>query len=418
MTDDLARPGTPDDPPLPAAGEDDGGRDGNAGEGSPPRRRSRRRAVLLALGVLAVVVAVLLWIVQATGSGPDGPSSSVRSDLRRSAALLRGAPALHYTGTLKVKGRGAIRLDLVVSNPGDALGTLTMPGSPALDYVAIDGKSFLRGNTEAWRSLGMAEKSAVLAEHPALVTPGLFFSQDLAATLAPPALARMLLLEKVPDEKITVGDPVTVGDHTCTPVHGDGTTFCLGRKTAGGARFVDRVGFSGGSAVLDIQAMSREAVHRFSTAFRSRLPLTHQAVDHRIKVTTQILTDYDGKCAPTLCVFTARVTVTFLGPTAAAEASKAVQVNYAWSIDRDGVPARTGAQCSGAVLIKPGKSADLSCAATGPSVPAGGPTGGRYRGEIRTSDVALTEAEYQRLLRLAADDSDKIATLPALPPPG
>ncbi|MEU0822435.1 hypothetical protein [Streptomyces mirabilis] len=417
MTDDPTRPVAPESPPLPAAGEDNEGLDENTGEHSPrpPRRRSRRRAALIALGALAVVAALLLWIIKA--NGPGGSPSSVRSDLARSAAMLRGAPALHYTGTINVKDHGNAHLDLVVSNPGDALGTLTMPDSPSLDYVAIDGKSFLRGNTKAWQSVGMAEKSALVAEQPQMVTPDLVFSQDPATTLAPPALAKTLLLEKVPDRKITVDAPITVGDHSCTPIHGDGMTFCLGQRLVGGARFVDRVSFPGGSAVLNIEAMSRAAVNRFSTDFQSKLTMTHKAVNPRIHVTNQILTDYDGNCAPTLCIFKARITVTFLGSTAAAEASKAVQVNYAWTIDRDGAPVKVGANCSGAVLVKPGQSTDLSCTGTGPSVPAGGPSSGKYHGQIRTSDVALTEAEYKRLLRLAADNSKKVAALPDLPPP-
>jgi hypothetical protein len=422
MTDDLARPVPPEDPPSAAEGEDTEGRDQNAGDHlpppPPPRRRKRRRAVLIGLGALVVAVALLLLILRVTDTGPGGDrDSSVRDDLARSAAMLRGAPALHYTGTIRVKGHPDARPDLVVSNPGDALGTLTMPGSPSLDYVAIDGKSFVRGKPEAWRSFGMAEKSEVLAEHPSMVAPGVLFSQDLAATLAPPALAKTLLLEDVPDEKITVGDPVPVGDHSCTPIHADDLTICLGQELVGGARFVDRVSFSGGSTVINIEAMTRKAVNQFSGDFRSKFTMTHEAVNPQISVTTQILHDYEGKCAPTACTFSARVTPTFLGPTSAPEASEAVQVNYLWVIDRDGVPVKVGPDCSGAVLIKPGKSTDLSCTATGPSVPADGPNSGEYHGEIHTSDLALTQAEYERLVRLAADNSKKVAALPDLPRP-
>ncbi|MFJ8387818.1 hypothetical protein ACIQ9Q_25560 [Streptomyces sp. NPDC094438] len=425
MTDDSARPVPPEEPPSPATREgndgyeDNDAREESAGEHAapPPRRRSRRRAALIGLGVLALAVALLVWILNATDTGPGGPASSARADLARTAQVLRGAPALHYTGTLQVKGHSDAQLDVVVSNPGDALGTLTMPGKPPLDYVAIDGKSFLRGNTAAWQSFGMAEKSAVLAEHPSMVAPGLFFGQDLATTLAPPALAKTLLLEKVPDEKITVGAPVTVGDHSCTPIHADDMTICLGRKLAGGARFVDRISFSGGSTVVDIAAMPRDAVNRFSTDFQSKFTMTHDAVNPHIRVTIQMLNDYEGNCAPTACTFKARVTVTFLGSNDAPEASVAVQVNYAWVMDRDGAPVSAGPNCSGAALIKPGKSTDLSCTATGPSVPAGGPNGGQYHGQIHTSDVALTQAEYERLVRLAADNSKKVAALPDLPPP-
>lgn len=416
MADDTARSVPPENPPPPVAGENDDTRE-NTDRQRPAPRRSRRRAALIALvALLAVVAGVLVWIL-GPGDGREGSGSSIRDELARSAALLRGGPALHYTGTIKVKGQGKARLDLTVDNPGDALGTLTMPDDPALDYVGVDGKSFLRGSTEAWRSFGMEKKSQVLAEQPRLVAPGVFFRKDLGTALAPPALAKTLLFEDVPEQKITVGAPVTVGDHTCTPVHADGMTVCLGRRVEGGARFVDRVSFSGSTLVADIEALPRKAVDGFSRDFRSKLTMTRRAVNDQIDVTPQILHDYEGKCAPTACTFTARVTVTYLGASTAPEASKAVQVNYVWVIDRDGKPVTVGPRCSGAVLIKPGESTDLSCTATGSSVPAGGPASGAYHGEIHTSDVALTRAEYERLVRLAADNAEKVAALHDLPSP-
>ncbi|GAA2531936.1 hypothetical protein GCM10010423_29350 [Streptomyces levis] len=388
------------------------------------RRRSRRRALLLALLLLLLIVAgLLLWIFnvpggdRGAGGAGDDRNSSPRADLARAAALLRDAPALHYTGTMSVKGTQGgedARVDLVVSNPADALGTLRKPDSPALDYVGIDGKSFLRGKTEAWRSLGMAEKSKVLAEEPSMVQPGMFFSQDLATTLAPPALAKTVLAQDVPDEKITVGKPVTVGDHTCTPIHAGDTTVCLSDERVDGARFVDRITFPRESAVLDIKAMSRQEVERFSTDFRSKLPLIRDSVDPRIDVTLQILRDYKGECAPTACLFTARVTVTYLGSTSDPDASKAVPVTYSWAIDRDGTRVELDPECSGALLIKPGESEDLSCTATGPPVGSGA-NRGQYHGKIHTSDRALTPKEYERLVRLAADNSEKIAALPDPP---
>ncbi|MGW1606444.1 hypothetical protein [Streptomyces eurythermus] len=384
------------------------------------RRRSRRRTLLLALLLLLAITGLLLWIF----IGPDGDDgaddargSSPRAELTRAAGLLRELPALHYTGTMKITGaQGAAggedaRLDLIVSNPADALGTLAMPSSPALDYTGIGGRSFLRGETEAWRALGMAEKSKVLAEHPSMVQPGMFFSQDLATTLAPPALAKTVRA-KDPDEKITVGAPVTVGDHTCTPFHVGDTTICLSDRQADGARFVDRISF-GDTTVLDVKVPSRSEVERFSADFRAALPEIRDAVDPRIDVTTQILRDYKGECAPTACVFTARVTVTYLGSTSEPDASKAVPVTYSWAVDRDGTLVELDPECSGTLVIQPGKSKDLSCTATGPSV--GEATRGQYRGEIHTSDRALTEEAYQRLVRLAADNSEKIAALPDPP---
>ncbi|WP_381560318.1 hypothetical protein [Streptomyces eurythermus] len=379
------------------------------------RRRSRRRTLLLALLLLLAITALLLWIF----IGPDGDDgaddargSSPRAELTRAAGLLRELPALHYTGTMKITGaQGDARVDLIVSNPADALGTLAMPSSPALDYTGIGGRSFLRGETEAWRALGMAEKSKVLAEHPSMVQPGMFFSQDLATTLAPPALAKTVRA-KDPDEKITVGAPVTVGDHTCTPFHVGDTTICLSDRQADGARFVDRISF-GDTTVLDVKVPSRSEVERFSADFRAALPEIRDAVDPRIDVTTQILRDYKGECAPTACVFTARVTVTYLGSTSEPDASKAVPVTYSWAVDRDGTLVELDPECSGTLVIQPGKSKDLSCTATGPSV--GEATRGQYRGEIHTSDRALTEEAYQRLVRLAADNSEKIAALPDPP---
>jgi hypothetical protein len=422
MTDDSSSQ-TPDpaSSPAPSPGGTPGP-DETPGPGPDPdaRRRLRRRALLLLLLLLLLATGVLLGFFNGPGSdngSSDDRNTSPRADLARAAGLLRDSPALHYTGTMGItsaQGDEDARVDLIVSNPADALGTLRMPDSPALDYVGIDGKSFLRGKTEAWQSFGMAEKSKVLAEHPSMVQPEMFFSQDLATALAPPALAKTVLAEDVPDEKITVGKPITVGDHTCTPIHAGDTTICLSDERVGGARFVDRISFPGGTAVLDIKAMSRPEVERFSTDFRTKLPLIRDAVDPRIKVTTQMLRDYKGTCAPTACVFTARVTATYLGPTSDPDASKAVPVTYSWAIDRDGTPVDLDPECSGALLIKPGTSEDLSCTATGPSVGSGA-NRGQYHGKIMTSDRALTPKEYERLVDLAADNSEKITELPDPP---
>lgn len=139
-------------------------------------------------------------------------------------------------------------------------------------------------------------------------------------------------------------------------------------------------------------------------------------MDPRIKITTQILRDYKGECAPTACVFTARVTVTYLGSTSDPDASKAVPVTYSWAIDRDGTPVELDPDCSGALLLKPGDSQDLSCTGTGPSVGPGA-SRGQYHGKIIISDRALTAKEYEDLVRLAADNSEKIAGLPDPPTP-
>ncbi|MFB7897499.1 hypothetical protein ACFC1B_14310 [Streptomyces xiamenensis] len=387
------------------------------------RRRSRRRTLLLALLLLLAITGLLLWIF----IGPDGDEGaddarglSPRAELTRAADLLHELPALHYTGSMGIAGdQGAAggedaEVDLIVSNPADALGTLAMPGSPALDYTGIGGRSFLRGETEAWQALGMAEKSEVLAEHPSMVQPGMFFSQDLATTLAPPALAKTVRAEDVQDEEITVSAPITVGDHTCTPFHVGDTTICLSDQQEDGARFVDRISF-GDTVVLDVKVPSRSEVEQFSADFRAELPEIRDAVDPRIDVTTQILRDYEGECAPTACVFTARVTVTYLGSTSEPDASEAVPVTYSWAVDRDGTPVELDPECSGILTIQPGKSQDLSCTATGPSV--GDATRGQYHGEITTSDRALTEEAYQRLVHLAADNSEKIAALPDPPTP-
>ncbi|MGW5615524.1 hypothetical protein [Streptomyces sp. NPDC003877] len=73
-------------------------------------------------------------------------------------------------------------------------------------------------------------------------------------------------------------------------------------------------------------------------------------------------------------------------------------------------------ECSGALLIKPGKSEDLSCTATGPSVGSGA-NRGQFHGKIHTSDRALAPKEYERLVRLAGDNGEKIAALPDPPTP-
>ncbi|MER5862863.1 hypothetical protein [Kitasatospora sp. NPDC002040] len=383
-------------------------------ETAPPAGRRRLRRALLALIALLLVVAAVLWFAGGLRGTPDRPSSSLRADLVKALERLGNAPALHYTGTIHIEEQGKAALDLTVSHPADALGTLTMAGSPALDYLGTDGKSFLNGTAAAWQSVGMADKSAVIAEHPAMVSAIRFFTQDPAAALAPPALAKSLLPDHIPDDKITADQPVTVNGRSCTPVHVDDSTLCLGPRSPDGVRSIERIAFPGDSTVVDVARVPREELNRFYTDLPVKLTGLRDAVNPNVRANSQILRDYEGACSPTSCKFTARVTVTYLGAETAAAAVGPVQVNYHWEIDRDGAPAGVGPECSGAVLIRPGQSSNLSCTGTGG--PVSGATSGGYHGRLITLDVALTDAEFGRLGQRAGENHQKVAALPDLPP--
>lgn len=195
-----------------------------------PPARPRRRLWLVASLVILVVCALGVGGVVVLLGGGDGPSVEQRGRSALAVAQLRllDTPATHFTGTVKPSGAsaGRLRVDLTVTNVGDATGTVAVREGVEMDYLGVGGKSFLRGSEQEWLAFGEPpEDAARYADVPVLIGPERF-GFDLASTLAPARLALALDPEAERGADVTVGEPIEIDGHESTPVtSGSITTY-------------------------------------------------------------------------------------------------------------------------------------------------------------------------------------------------
>lgn len=160
----------------------------------------------------------------------DGSTVEQRGRSALAVAQLRllDTPATHFTGTVKPSGAsaGRLRVDLTVTNVGDATGTVAVREGVEMDYLGVGGKSFLRGSEQEWLAFGESpEDAARYADVPVLIGPERF-GFDLASTLAPARLALALDPEAERGADVTVGEPIEIDGHESTPVtSGSITTY-------------------------------------------------------------------------------------------------------------------------------------------------------------------------------------------------
>lgn len=160
----------------------------------------------------------------------DGSTVEQRGRSALAVAQLRllDTPATHFTGTVKPSGAsaGRLRVDLTVTNVGDATGTVAVREGVEMDYLGVGGKSFLRGSKQEWLAFGESpEDAARYADVPVLIGPERF-GFDLASTLAPARLALALDPEAERGADVTVGEPIEIDGHESTPVtSGSITTY-------------------------------------------------------------------------------------------------------------------------------------------------------------------------------------------------
>ncbi|MEV0466130.1 hypothetical protein AB0I30_34340 [Nocardia tengchongensis] len=153
------------------------------------RRRWWPWVTLLVVVALAVA-ATTVWLM--TGPRSKSPEVSAPDDLKSAQLALINAPGVHYTGNLTGSGK-APRLDVRVTNAGVAYGTIDYGSGKTLTYLAVGGKAFLGGGSDAWIAHGVTPEIAKSnADYPVLLPGGEVLYVDIAVQLKPESLARRL----------------------------------------------------------------------------------------------------------------------------------------------------------------------------------------------------------------------------------
>ncbi|MFF0613899.1 hypothetical protein ACFYUD_35070 [Nocardia tengchongensis] len=154
------------------------------------RRRWWPWVTLLVVVALAVA-ATTVWLM--TGPRSKSPAAAAPDDLKSAQLALINAPGVHYTGNLSGSDGKAPRLEVRVTNAGVAYGTIDYGSGKTLTYLAVGGKAFLGGGSDAWIAHGVTPEIARSnADYPVLLPGGKVLSVDIAVQLKPEALARRL----------------------------------------------------------------------------------------------------------------------------------------------------------------------------------------------------------------------------------
>ncbi|NNG96229.1 hypothetical protein [Gordonia araii] len=294
------------------------------------------------------------------------------------------APAVKFNGHVDTRGGSEARLDVVAGNTGELAGQVSI-GSHEFHVTTVQGRTFLTGDAEAWRSLDPPESPEKLAGRP-VELPQNFFGVNLAE-LAPAQLGKSLDPALLDGKRVTVGTPVVINGRLSTPItSGHITSYvsdpdqairapepststmptALGRAgasiqfvDAGGAGAplplpeqprIDRVemdtlsgkGQSGDKRAtfkVDTSRLTPEQAQRFYVDYNSKVKELSEAVNPALRVAAQS----SGHFVPSPCGTTS-CTVNFqIGNTISASSNvtlQSVYANYTITITAKGGPRR------------------------------------------------------------------------------
>ncbi|MFE3196014.1 hypothetical protein ACFXHA_43935 [Nocardia sp. NPDC059240] len=340
--------------------------------------------------VALAVAAVTGWLI----SRSETKSPSARDELQSAQVALINAPGVHYTGRLTGTGGKSAGLDLRVTNVGDVSGTVDIGGGNLLNFLSIDGKTFLRGTRAAWLAYGFDQDEATYADGEQILEPASFYDLRLADALRPVTLGRRLDPNADKRIPVTLGAATTLGGHRSQGIVSDTVTTYV--SSGRPERIVD----PNFDVLLDM--MSVDEVARFYSDLRPTVTALDDASNTETKVTTE--GGWSNPCGPS-CTAVSTLTsspqpflaITIPGYTAPVDD---IFVSYQTTITVNG-DATQRPDCSGVVQMPGNGTTTLSCAFTaGPGSHVGStltvrPVLGRARADALVATLD-TDAKHSR----------------------
>jgi hypothetical protein len=146
---------------------------------------------------LVAIVAVGLVVGLNGGNDPKKTAEPVKAPANAGAELagnaaqhLAGVPGLRYNGSFSSSG-STVQAQLAVTTAGSASGSVTVGGTKA-DLVTVDGSTFLKADTNFWRSHGGVTANPEDYAGKWTRAPASALDLNIKALLAPTAVAQRL----------------------------------------------------------------------------------------------------------------------------------------------------------------------------------------------------------------------------------
>ncbi|MBJ8341028.1 hypothetical protein JGU71_19250 [Antrihabitans sp. YC3-6] len=172
----------------------------------------------------AVAVATPPLIVD--GSPTQSRESIAREQLILAQVDMAQAPGQRFVGTVSTpSGDTTVSIDLQISSAGLGMGTITLDGLD-MQYLGVDGESFLRAPEPFWRYVGKLPSDAKTLSEQWAKIPSDLFGLDFTTDLAPSKLALALDPNEETGEPLTIGEPTDVDGLRSLPItSGNYTTY-------------------------------------------------------------------------------------------------------------------------------------------------------------------------------------------------
>ncbi|GAB2568587.1 hypothetical protein [Nocardia heshunensis] len=311
---------------------------------------------LVPVVVAAVAVAAVAgWLV----SRPEAksPQALLRDELQTAQVTLINAPGVHYTGRLTGSDGKSAGLDLRVTNTGDVSGTLDIGNGNLLNFLSIDGKTFLRGTRAAWLAFGFTADQATNADGEQLLEPASVYDVRLADALRPSTLGWRLDPNADKRIPVTPGSSTTIDGHHSQGIVSDTVTTYV--SSGRPQRIVDP------NFDVQLELMSSDDVAHFYSDLRPTVSALDDASDTETNVTSE--GSWSNPCGPT-CASISTLTSSphpFVSITAPGYTPPVddIFVSYQTTITINGA-ATQRPDCSGVLQMPGNGTTTLSCTFT------------------------------------------------------
>jgi hypothetical protein len=396
--------------------------------------RDRRLGLLVGGGLGAAVTHVLVGVLAlgllsggSPGRAVQGRQAMGALALSDAAGELSQVPAIRYRGTITSGGvRGDV--DISVTNTGASHGTLTRAGKK-LRVLAVDGKTYLKGDEDFWRSSGApADSVGDYAEQWVKVPPEQL-GADVQTLLAPAGLGRRLG-QAAASRQVRPGSPSTVNGAQATAMSTPHGTVHVStaeprrivrveraRGGAGASRLPGvpvlpgvgpRIAFEGGipaqpgeepagdeGLVLDLSELSPPEAEELFDKLEDKVRELKKSVDSQVRFaldgSVRLAPCGTSGCTAHLAI---RNSVTTTSPYL--QARQPVNAVITINMTLDGRPIRT---CTDTKRMRPNASASTTCHAAYVIPPSPRPRMHTVRALAHAVARTLVEADIKRIIK-------------------
>ncbi|QYC45289.1 hypothetical protein Nocox_38695 [Nonomuraea coxensis DSM 45129] len=323
-----------------------------------PPRPSRRRRTLLIIGVVTVaalllfaggtvvalrVLTALPFLPRPAPTGEAGGNEAdavAEAQLADAVARTAGLPGVRYKGKM---GDGT-SVDITVSHGGSSRGTMTV-GDDKVQFLVVDGKTFIKAKAKLWRSSGASPESVEKFAKSWVQVPKNRFPLHPIGT--PQAFAKDMARARV------VGVPTTVGGVPARRIVSPSGNVYM--STSEPPRLL-RIELGGG--VLDLVPLDGDQLEDFLDGLKKDVRGLKKAVNSQVRFNARSAARL-SPCNNFGCTAHVTISNSLTVPQGASRARITADITISFALD-----GRPVGSCTRSVSMRANGQATVSCGVT------------------------------------------------------